>query len=83
MQLRLVSLAALLLCSTGARAFPMLGGRMAEVQKEAAARSGVPLDEAFAIDQVNLYDRLGLEVLKKFSREFYTRVYSDPDKWYR
>ena len=45
----------------------------------AARRAGISLHEAFAVDQVNLVERLGQEVFLSLSREFYDRVYADPD----
>lgn len=34
-------------------------------------------EDAFAIDEVSLYERLGLEPFKKLSTEFYTRYVCD------
>ncbi|KAL4419593.1 hypothetical protein ABPG77_004842 [Micractinium sp. CCAP 211/92] len=45
----------------------------------AAQRAGISIEEAFSIDQVNLYDRLGLETLKKLATAFYDRVYADTE----
>ena len=37
----------------------------------------------FGIDQVNLYEELGLEKIKELSRSFYTKVYADKDPEFR
>jgi hypothetical protein len=43
------------------------------LQEQATRRSGVKQEDAFAIDEVNLYQRLGLDTFIKLSTEFYTR----------
>ncbi|KAL4457310.1 hypothetical protein ABPG75_012175 [Micractinium tetrahymenae] len=45
----------------------------------AAQRAVISIEDAFSIDQVNLYDRLGLDALKKLATEFYDRVYADTE----
>jgi truncated hemoglobin YjbI len=35
------------------------------------------------IDEVNLYEELGLELIKRLSRTFYTKVYADTDPSFR
>jgi truncated hemoglobin YjbI len=52
------------------------------LQDKASQDSGVSQEEAFKIDQVNLYERLGRDVFVQLSTEFYNRVYSDPDAWF-
>lgn len=37
----------------------------------------------FRIDEVSLYDELGLEKIKELSRAFYTRVYADREPSFR
>lgn len=56
---------------------------MNTLQEIASAQSGVALNEAFIIDEVNLYDRLGHDTFVKLSTEFYNRVYSDEEEWFR
>ncbi|KAI7843020.1 hypothetical protein COHA_003352 [Chlorella ohadii] len=56
------------------------GGRCFDkdaVDQKAAERAGLTLDEAWSVDEVNLYDRLGLDTLQKFSTAFYTSFYKD------
>ena len=49
-----------------------------------AALSGVSQSEAFAIDEVNLFDRLGHGTFVLLSTAFYDRVYADDDTpWFR
>ena len=37
----------------------------------------------FRIDEVNLYEALGLDKIKELSRAFYTKVYADKDPEFR
>lgn len=37
----------------------------------------------FRIDEVNLYDLLGSELIWRLSTAFYRRVDTDPDEWFR
>jgi truncated hemoglobin YjbI len=37
----------------------------------------------FRIDDSNLYEEIGPEIIVKLAREFYTRVYADTDPWFR
>ncbi|MFW5688657.1 MAG: globin [Spirochaetota bacterium] len=37
----------------------------------------------FRIDEMNLYERLGLDTIKTLSRTFYTKVYQDKDPSFR
>lgn len=46
-------------------------------------KTGISEQEAFAIDDTNLYEKLGEVVFKTLSRNFYTRVYNDEQKWFR
>lgn len=46
------------------------------LQEQATRRSGVKQEDAFAIDDVNLFQRLGLETFIKLSTNFYTRSVS-------
>lgn len=46
---------------------------MQSLQEQASQKSGVPLDEAFKIDEVNLYERLGHQIFVDLSTNFYTR----------
>lgn len=43
------------------------------LQEQATRRSGVKQEDAFAIDEVNLFQRLGLATFVKLSTNFYTR----------
>lgn len=56
---------------------------MQELQKEARSRSGVSEEDAFSIDEVNVYDRIGQAAFIKLSTEFYNRVYSDKEQWFK
>ena len=40
-------------------------------------------EDAFALDEVNLFQRLGLDTFIKLSTKFYTRVYDDDQEWFR
>ena len=46
-------------------------------------RTGLTMEEAMRIDEVNLYERLGEETFWKLSRAFYTKVYNDKEKWFQ
>jgi truncated hemoglobin YjbI len=46
-------------------------------------RTGLTMEEAMRIDEVNLYERLGEETFWKLSRAFYTKVYNDEEKWFQ
>jgi hypothetical protein len=46
---------------------------MQSLQDQASQKSGVPLDEAFRVDEVNLYERLGHQTFIDLSTNFYTR----------
>lgn len=46
-------------------------------------KTGITEQEAFAIDDTNLYEKLGETVFKTLSRNFYTRVYNDEQTWFR
>lgn len=56
---------------------------MQRLQEEAARDAGVSAEEAFSLDEVNLFDRLGKDTFVRLSTEFYNRVYGDPDAWFR
>lgn len=49
----------------------------------ASERSGVPLDEAFSIDEVQLATRLPQAVFVSLSTGFYDRVFADEEGWFR
>jgi truncated hemoglobin YjbI len=53
------------------------------LQDQATRRSGVKQEDAFALDEVNLFQRLGLDTFVKLSTKFYTRVYDDDQEWFR
>lgn len=46
------------------------------LQEQATRRSGVKQDDAFKIDEVNLFQRLGLDTFIKLSTNFYARYVS-------
>jgi uncharacterized protein YidB (DUF937 family) len=46
---------------------------MEALQSKASSWSGVSQDDAFSIDAVNLYSKLGHETFVKLSTEFYNR----------
>jgi len=49
---------------------------MAEKEKSAS-------NSSFRIDQSNIYDQLGKDIIVKLSTTFYTKVYKDQDAWFR
>ncbi|KAL8521997.1 hypothetical protein ACS0TY_012232 [Phlomoides rotata] len=56
---------------------------MQSLQEKASEWSGVPTSDAFAIDQTNLYQKLGLQTFIDLSTNFYNRVYDDEEEWFR
>ncbi|EYU21886.1 hypothetical protein ABFS82_01G024200 [Erythranthe guttata] len=56
---------------------------MQSLQDKASEWSGVNRDDAFAIDQINLYEKLGLQTFISLSTNFYNRVYDDEEEWFR
>ncbi|TKY58264.1 Two-on-two hemoglobin-3 [Spatholobus suberectus] len=57
---------------------------MQSLQQKASEWSGVPTDDAFAIDDTNLFQKLGLQTFINLSTNFYTsRVYDDEEEWFR
>nr|GMD41408.1 two-on-two hemoglobin-3 [Ipomoea batatas] len=56
---------------------------MQTLQEKAAEWSGVDTSEAFAIDETNLYEKLGLQTFINLSTNFYTRVFDDEEEWFR
>ncbi|CAK9225366.1 unnamed protein product [Sphagnum troendelagicum] len=56
---------------------------MQSLQQQATTRSGVKQEDAFAIDEVNLYQRLGRDPFVKLSTNFYNRVYEDEQQWFQ
>jgi len=45
--------------------------------------SGVSQEDATAVDDVNLYERLGYDTFVKLSTNFYNNVYNDDEEWFR
>ena len=45
--------------------------------------SGVKREDAFKIDEINIYNALGEEVFYKLSNAFYKKVFNDEEKWFR
>ncbi|KAK2982618.1 hypothetical protein RJ640_014997 [Escallonia rubra] len=56
---------------------------MQSLQQKASDWSGVKQADAFAIDETNLFDKLGLPTFISLSTNFYTRVYDDEEEWFR
>ncbi|RAL52935.1 unnamed protein product [Cuscuta campestris] len=56
---------------------------MQTLQEKAAGWSGVNTADAFAIDETNLFHKLGIETFVALSTNFYTRVYDDEEEWFR
>jgi truncated hemoglobin YjbI len=60
---------------------------MQSLQEAASQLSGVPHDEAFAIDQhgagESVFERVGEAAFVKLSTAFYERVYADDDEHFR
>uniref|UniRef100_A0A7N0UQZ8 Hemoglobin n=1 Tax=Kalanchoe fedtschenkoi TaxID=63787 RepID=A0A7N0UQZ8_KALFE len=56
---------------------------MQTLQEKASEWSGVDKGDAFAIDETNLVDKLGLQTFVKLSTDFYNRVYDDEEEWFR
>ncbi|CAH9126681.1 unnamed protein product [Cuscuta epithymum] len=59
------------------------GRRMQTLQEKASEWSGVSTTEAFAIDETNLFQKLGLDTFVNLSTNFYTRVFDDEEEWFR
>jgi len=57
--------------------------KMQSLQAKASEWSGVKQDDAFAIDDTNLFQKLGLQTFINLSTNFYTRVYDDEEEWFR
>ncbi|KAI3822061.1 hypothetical protein L1987_09642 [Smallanthus sonchifolius] len=56
---------------------------MQTLQQKASEWSGVKQEDAFIIDEVNLFQKLGLQTFINLSTDFYTRVYDDQEEWFR
>ncbi|XP_050364351.1 two-on-two hemoglobin-3 [Argentina anserina] len=56
---------------------------MQSLQAKASEWSGVDSADAFAIDDTNLFQKLGLQAFINLSTDFYTRVYDDEQEWFR
>lgn len=57
---------------------------MQSLQHKASEWSGVSTDEAFSIDETNLFQKLGLQTFINLSTNFYNRVYDDEEEeWFR
>ncbi|KAL0330765.1 UNVERIFIED_CONTAM: Two-on-two hemoglobin-3 [Sesamum angustifolium] len=56
---------------------------MQSLQEKASEWSGVHPNDAFAIDETNLYEKLGLQTFINLSTNFYNRVYDDEEEWFR
>ncbi|OIT31645.1 PREDICTED: two-on-two hemoglobin-3 [Nicotiana attenuata] len=56
---------------------------MQSLQQKASEWSGVDPNDAFAIDETNLFEKLGLQTFINLSTNFYNRVYDDEEEWFR
>ncbi|KAL6216437.1 hypothetical protein ACLB2K_009660 [Fragaria x ananassa] len=56
---------------------------MQSLQAKASQWSGVDSADAFAIDETNIFQKLGLQAFINLSTDFYTRVYEDEQEWFR
>ncbi|EPS62012.1 hypothetical protein M569_12782, partial [Genlisea aurea] len=56
---------------------------MNTLQQKATEYSGVKSEDSFAIDSVNLYEKLGHQTFVNLSTNFYNRVYDDEEEWFR
>lgn len=56
---------------------------MQTLQQKASEWSGVSANDAFAIDNTNLFQKLGLQTFVNLSTNFYNRVYDDEEEWFR
>ncbi|XP_027938955.1 two-on-two hemoglobin-3-like isoform X1 [Vigna unguiculata] len=56
---------------------------MQSLQQKASEWSGVATDDAFAIDNTNLFHKLGLQTFINLSTNFYDRVYAEEEEWFR
>ncbi|KAG4963111.1 hypothetical protein AAZX31_14G126700 [Glycine max] len=56
---------------------------MQSLQQKASEWSGVSIDDAFGIDDTNLFQKLGLQTFINLSTNFYNRVYDDEEEWFR
>ncbi|XAR70898.1 hypothetical protein NMG60_11027936 [Bertholletia excelsa] len=56
---------------------------MQSLQSKASEWSGVDSRDAFAIDDTNLFEKLGLQTFINLSTNFYNRVYDDDEEWFR
>ncbi|HMV78243.1 MAG TPA: truncated hemoglobin family protein [Leptospiraceae bacterium] len=57
---------------------------MRELDALVEQKTGLSIERAMRIDEVNLYNRLGEETFWKLSRTFYAKVYNDEEeKWFK
>ncbi|XP_031261105.1 two-on-two hemoglobin-3 [Pistacia vera] len=56
---------------------------MQSLQEKASEWSGVDAANAFAIDDTNLFQKLGLQTFINLSTNFYNRVFDDDEEWFR
>lgn len=56
---------------------------MQALNRQASCMSGVAHEDATAIDNVNLYEKLGFDTFVKLSTNFYNEVYNDDQQWFR
>jgi len=57
---------------------------MQQLQDKAAEKSGISLQDAFSIDEVNIYQKIGHGAFVKLSTEFYNRVFKDEkEPWFK
>ncbi|XP_027333168.1 two-on-two hemoglobin-3 [Abrus precatorius] len=56
---------------------------MPSLQEKASEWSGVAAADASAIDNADLFNKLGLQTFINLSTNFYNRVYDDEEEWFR
>ncbi|WMV42833.1 hypothetical protein MTR67_036218 [Solanum verrucosum] len=56
---------------------------MVSLEQKASEWSGVDPKDAVAIDEINLFEKLGLQTFINLSTNFYNRVYNDEEEWFR
>lgn len=53
------------------------------MDKEIERLAGISRERALQVDEVNLFERLGEDCFRNLSTNFYNRVYSDAETWFR
>ncbi len=53
------------------------------MDEEIERMTGITRERALRIDEVNLAERLGFDTIRALSKEFYSRVFNDEERWFR